>query len=507
MIIDLMLTAIPAAACGFAIAWLFQSSRMTVANLANTSRIESSQDQIRSLQKDLEAERSTHAELLDAHVTESRLRAAADAVASRVPDLKLEVDVLQQQVKDLLVRAAELETELEASRSTLKEQQGRLEQAQVTLKDSFMALSAEALQNNNQSFIELAKASFATIQVEAKNDLDARQVAVDQLVQPIRDSLSKVDSKLNEIEHQRVASYSALQEQLRGLVETHLPTLATNTGNLVKALRQPTVRGRYGEVQLKRVVEMAGMLEHCDFVQQDSLTTEMGRLRPDLIVKLPGGRHIVVDAKTPVAAYLEAIEAADEATQKMFTCQHAQQFRKHITTLGRKAYWDQFTPTPEFVVMFVPGEVFFSAALQEDPTLLESGVEEKVIPATPTTLIALLRAVAYGWRQEKLAQNAEEVAKLGKEIYERISTLGRHWMEVGDRLGRAVEAYNNSTATLETRVLVSGRRFRELRVSAQGHEIPILKHIDVQPRAVQAPELIPAAHPGSLQIVKDASAR
>jgi DNA recombination protein RmuC len=334
-----------------------------------------------------------------------------------------------------------------------------------------------------------ATASLEKFQQAAKGDLEARQKAVDALVQPIRESLQQVDGKLGEMEKTRESAYSALNEQLRGLVETHLPMLRSETSNLVKALRQPTVRGRWGEIQLKRVVEMAGMVDHCDFFEQQSSTTEDGRLRPDLIVKLPGGKQIIIDAKAPVAAYLEAAEATDDAARQVHLARHAQQVRTHMTALGRKAYWDTFSPSPEFVIMFLPGEMFFSAALQEDPALIEFGVNEKVVPATPTTLIALLRAVAYGWRQEALALNAEEVAQLGKQLYERIATLAGHWSDVGQRLGKAVDAYNKSAVTLESRVLVSARRFAELKAAPE-EEIEVAQQIEATPRALQAPEVV-----------------
>jgi DNA recombination protein RmuC len=385
---------------------------------------------------------------------------------------------------------AVLETRLAGELRAAQEKQRLLEQTEEAFANAFRALSADALAQNNQSFLQLATATLEKFQQGARGELEARAAAVDALVQPLRESLQRVDGVLGTMERNRIAAYAALSDQLRGLVETQIPMLRSETANLVKALRQPTVRGRWGEMQLHRVVEMAGMLEHCDFLEQHSQRSEEGTLRPDLIVRLPGGKQIVIDAKAPLAGYLEAIEAGDDQTRAAGMAAHARQVREHMSALGRKGYWEQFTPSPEFVVMFLPGEMFFSAALQEDATLIEFGVHEKVIPATPTTLIALLRAVAYGWRQEALAANAQEVADLGRHLFTRIGVLARHWNEVGERLSRAVDAYNKSVVTLESRVLVSARRFRDLKAAPADALELAAQPVEVVPRALQAAELV-----------------
>jgi DNA recombination protein RmuC len=394
----------------------------------------------------------------------------------------------------LTARQAGLEAELAGERSRFAERQAALDEARSGFADAFKALSAEALARNNQSFLDLAKTALDAQQTVAKGELEKRQQAIGELVAPVKTSLEKFEQQIQSLEKSRVDAYATLTEQVKGLAEAQL-SLRAETGNLVKALRAPQTRGRWGELQLKRVVEMAGMLDHCDFFEQESTNSEEGRLRPDLIVKLPGGKNIVVDAKAPLAAYLEALETEDPDAKRRHLADHARQVREHLVKLGRKAYWEQFQPSPDFVVLFLPGETFYSAALEADPSLIEQGVEQRVILATPTTLIALLRAVAYGWTQQALTENAEQISALGRELYERIGTLAEHWSGVGKNLNDAVSAYNKSVASLESRVLVSARKFRDLKVSSEGKEIRDLTPVESQPRMAQAPELLPAETP------------
>ncbi len=391
-------------------------------------------------------------------------------------------DQLRQSERDLV----ELQTSLDHEKRTFGEKIALLEQAKGELATSFKALCSDALKSNNTSFLELARTQLEQFQATAREDLSSRHRAVEQLVTPIKESLEKVDGQVRHLEQARREAYGSLSQQVQSLAETQ-DRLRLETGNLVTALRAPHVRGRWGEMQLKRVVEMAGMVAHCDFVEQATTVESGGRvLRPDLVVKLPGGKNVVVDAKAPLHAYLDGLEAPDEETRLLKLRDHARQVRDHITRLGAKAYWQQFSPTPDFVVMFLPDETFFKAALEHDPALIEVGVEAGVIPASPTTLIALLRTISYGWQQETVAESARAVSDLGRELYARLGVLGRHFGKLGRSLDSSVAAYNEAVGSLESRVLVTARRFELHGVSG---DVPDLEPLERQARPLHALEL------------------
>jgi DNA recombination protein RmuC len=419
-----------------------------------------------------------------AEVEIADVRARLEERSTVVGRLETELASVRREAVTLAAEGQRLAAELDAERRANAGKLELLARAEQNLRDAFQSLSAEALRQNNQSFLDLARTSLGEFQKSAAAELEQRRHQFGELVQPVRESLDKVDSKLRAVERDRVDAYAALREQVRSLAESQ-QQLQSETGKLVQALRTPAVRGRWGEIQLKRVVEIAGMLDHCDFFEQQSVSTEDGRLRPDLLVRLPGGRNVVVDAKAPLGGYLEALDAPDDAARDARLRDHARQVRDHMIKLGAKSYSDQFEPAPEFVVMFLPGETFFSAALQVDPALIEFGVDKRVIPATPTTLIALLRAVAYGWRQEKLAENSQVISDLGREIHDRLCTMADHFERLGSSLDKAVASYNEAVGSLERRVLVSARRLKEAGVGAS-QEIPQLEGLDRSARAVGA---------------------
>ncbi len=370
---------------------------------------------------------------------------------------------------------ANLKAQLEGERRAAQERSESFKQAAGELSEKFKALSRDALKDNNQSFLDLARATLEKFQTSAQGDLELRQRAIDQLVKPLKESLERVDGKIGEMEKARAGAYSELREQVRALATSQLQ-LQSETGNLVKALRTPHIRGRWGEIQLRRVVELAGMLQYCDFTEQETVTGEDGRIRPDVIVRLPGGRTIVVDAKVPFDAFYESISTTDDVVRVERLKDHARLVRAHIGQLSKKSYWETVQPTPEFVLLFLPGENFYSAALEHDPKLIEDGVNQGVIIATPTTLIALLKAVSYGWRQEQMAANAQEVSKLGKDF-----------ADIGKNLDRALESYNKGVGSLEARVLVTARKFKE-RGAIAGEEIEVLEPIDKSARALSLDE-------------------
>ena len=416
-----------------------------------------------------------------------RLRSQAQRAEATADELRKQLELertaallLREELSQTQQARVLAETRMETSARQLAEQKVLLNQTRTELVGTFQALSGEALKQNNEAFLKLAAVTFESLHVKADGDLIQRQQAIDALVRPLHDTLQRYDEQLRLLERSRQSAYGGLDQHLKSLAESQ-QRLQQETGNLVKALRAPTVRGQWGELTLKRVVELAGMVQHCDFIEQPSVTNEDARFRPDMVVRLPGGRQIIVDAKTVLSAYLDAHEAQNDVQQAEALRRHAAQVKSRMDELSLKAYWTQFDHSPEFVVLFLPGEQYLGAALDQDPELIEEGFANGIVLATPATLVALLRAVAYGWRQERMTAHAEEAGRLGKELYERMAVLAGHMNDVGQALGKSVSAYNRAVGSLETRILPAARRFKELGVSSD-REIHTLEPTEVVPQ-------------------------
>lgn len=421
----------------------------------------------------------------EAAVIAERLQSRDDTVSSLQSDIlerKRDAEILRWDLQAAVSRKVELEVRLEAEKKKTEAQLSLLDEARKELSQSFKAVSTDIFLDNSKSFLNLARETLSKYQEQAKGDMASRKEAIHNLVKPLQDSLEKVNVQMRSIEKERVEAYAGLSEQVKGMAVSQT-RLQGETANLVKALRTPTARGRWGEMQLRRVVEMAGMLAHCDFVEQKPVGSEKGRLRPDMLINLPNGKNIIVDSKVALQAYLEAQDASEESVRKALLKDHARQVKTHLVQLGSKSYWEQFQTSPEFVIMFLPGENFFSAALSQDPELIEYGVSQRVILATPTTLIALLRAVSYGWSQEQIAEHAAKIGELGRELHGRLRSFANHFGDLSKNLDRAVDSYNRAVGSLESRVLVSARKFNELDSTIQ-KEIPQLNPIDKKARVL-----------------------
>lgn len=383
---------------------------------------------------------------------------------------------------------ARIGSELSHERQTLPDRLALIEEARAGMTSAFDALAGKALRNSTEELLKLADQKLSNLQQSAIGDLQQRQQAVDELVRPIRETLAQVDKKLGDVEQNRVQTGASIGALLQDLSQQHT-RLRSETENLVRALRTPMVRGRWGEMQLRRVVELAGLLEQCDFETQPTATTENGRQRPDLVVRLPAGRTIVVDAKVPLEAYLDALECTDDDQRRARMRDHARQVRDHIVKLGAKSYWEQFQPSPEFVVMFLGAEAIYHAALQEDPGLAEFGASRRVLLAGPMSLIGLLLVVAQGWRHDRLTDSAEEIRRLGKELYERVGKMTEHLDTLRMRLDSTVRAFNDTVGSYEGRVLVTARKFKELGATSNA-DIDPMQTVDSVPRVLQSANLL-----------------
>jgi DNA recombination protein RmuC len=395
---------------------------------------------------------------------------------------------LQRRITELSENNTELKTTLEMERAAQTEKLDTLKQAQeqarTQLTESFGHLSSQALKHNNEAFLKLAQENLKQFQSQAQGELTQKEQAIENLVKPIKEALEKTEKQIRVMEHERKEAYGALTHHLETMTQTQ-QALQGETRNLVKALSRPEVRGQWGEMTLKRLAELAGMVEHCDFFEQEHTQTEDGAMRPDMIVRMPGGREIVVDVKTPLDAYLSAVEASDEKERESQLARHTKNVRKRVQELATKGYWNQFDNAPDFVVLFIPGDQFLSAALDNDHALLEDAMQKKVILATPTSFVALLRAVAYGWRQESLAENAEHIRQVGEELYGRLATFADHLGKTGKSLNSSVQHFNKAVASFDTRILPSARKFTEMGISTK-KTVEASEQIETAPRSLES---------------------
>jgi DNA recombination protein RmuC len=423
------------------------------------------------------------------HERDARLAAqtaVAEEMRRRLEESRAALERREAELREATAERAALAVRAEEARANLEAERRLLDEAKTKLTEAFQALAAEALRGSHDSFLALAEQRFRTLAQAAEGELDARRTAIETLVQPLRQTLETYQKESRELEEKRLREIAGVGAQLEQLAQAQA-TLHRETANLVNALRAPQVRGRWGEIALRKTAELAGMTKYCDFDEQQSVTTEGGRLRPDMVVHLPAGREIVVDSKVPLLAYLEAVEARTTEEREAALARHAQQVRTHVKRLASKEYWSQFQQAPEFAVLFIPGEAFFAAAAERDPDLLQSALANHVLIATPTTFIGLLLTAAYGWRQEQIAENAERISDLGRQLHDRLGVLVEHFARVGKALDGSVDAYNKAVSSLESRVLPAARRFADL-------DSGIAKPLPELPPVSRAPRL-PAADP------------
>jgi DNA recombination protein RmuC len=494
---SLILTAV--AFLGLSLGWLLSKYRLTPALVKSHSEVaahlEALQEKkevihdLKTREADYQQEIKTiNHQLLNVSQERSAALSKLEQMASLQTTLtarEKELSDLRTTVSGLKEQVATLETTLEKEKDSFDEKVSLLQELRGSLTETYKALSAGALRENNQVFIDLAKSTFSKYLDSAKTDFDARGKAVKESILPLHEALNRYDQHIQAMERSREKAYGGLSAQVQSLIQTQ-DILQKETGKLVSALRVPHIRGRWGEITLKRVAELSGMQNHCDFFEQTTTRSQEGLLRPDMLVQLPGQRQIIIDAKVPLVAYIDALEADSEEERENHLLTHSRHIKTHINQLSQKAYWTQFSPTPEFVVLFIPGENFFSAALAKNPQLIELGVRKNVILATPTTLISLLKTVAFGWQQEKMTENALKISELGSELFERLSTMGQHINNLGRDIKRSTQTYNQVVGSLERRVLSSARKFKDLGITPKDQNKPLtVTPIEATTRTIQ----------------------